>query len=278
MGVISGKGGAVDGSAEVRGWSINSEADLQAYVDSATKGGTARTAGNEDWSGQYQAYGHTPVRMPGTTFQFKGSIDGAVGVDSGAGGSIVDQVEIRIDIESGAIIEHTVQFSANAALAFGAAVAADASVPDPPTSIGCKIQTAEAVAAPSFADILDVRTITLTITSDNKMYVSSESAGQVKRVAGNIDFTVQFDVYVDDFSDAPAVNEVANLRLFVNATEFWDLKWVRYGESSDNDVQIEGADVVGATLNASMHGFANVDGDTPTEGFIKDPSGATFWP
>jgi len=279
MSVISGKNGVVNGSAEVRDWSITSEADLQAYVSSATKGGTSRTAGNEDWNGTYNAYGHTPVRMPGEFFAFLGSIDKLVGVDSGASGAIVDQVEIRIDIEAGAIIDHSVNFSANAVLTFGAAVASDATVPAPPSSKGTKIQTAAAIGSPVFTNILDYRTCTITITSDNNVYVSSESAGQVKRTAGNIDFSVSYSVYADDFSNAnvPPVNTVANLRVFVNATQFWDLKWVRYGDASDMGANIESADNVAATLNVMMEGYTDV-ASTPTEGFIKKPDGSTFWP
>lgn len=279
MSVVSGKNGAVDGSTDVRDWSISSEADLQAYVSSATKGGTARVPGNVDWNGQYNSYGHTPVRMPGETFEFKGSIDGSVGANCPANGAIVDQVEIRIDIEAAAIIDHTVAFSANGILSFGATVAADASVPSPPPSKGTKIQTAVPSGSPSYGDILDVRTVTITITSDNKSYVSSESAGQVKRTAGNIDFSLSYSVYADDFSNAnvPAVNTVADIKVFVNATQFWHLQWCKYGEASDLGVGIESADNVAASLNAVMEGFTDISA-TPTEGFIKNPAGTTFWP
>ena len=218
--------------------------------------------------------------MPGAAFEFKGSIDGSVGANSGAAGARVDQVEIRIDIEAAAIIDHTVSFSANGALTFGATVATDATVPSPPTSKGCKIQTAAAIGTPVFTSIAGVRTITITITSDNKRYVDADSAGQAKRTAGNIDFTVSYSVYTADFSAAevPLVNTVANLRVFVDATTFWDLKWCKYADASDLGVPVESADNVAATLNVAMEGFTDVDGTTPTEGFIKNPAAATFWP
>lgn len=277
MGVISGIAGLVDGKTHVRNWSINSSADLQRIVASNTKGGSTRLAGNKDWSGSYAAFGHTPATMPGDSFTFEGGIDL---VNGAQGPAVCNEVEIVWDIESGAAIMHTVSFESNGALVLGpVTVTADISVPNPPSSIGTKVQVADPAASPSFAELTDVRTITLRITRDNQSYVSSGTAGQTQRKSGNLDFALSISIYTDNFGNAiiPTVNEVQHVKLFVDATTFWELKWARFGEASDMEVDRENAAIVGMTLNAEMEGFTLI-ATVPTEGYIKKPDATTFWP
>jgi hypothetical protein len=279
MAVISGIGGYVDtaisGVRSIRKWSIDdNSADAPRVVASNTKGGSTRVAGNLDWSGQYQAFGHTPAVMPGDSFTFKGSIDGTKGV---SGAALCDSIEVTVDIEGGQVISHVARFSANGALAKGnVSATADTSVPNEPSSIGCKVQTADPSASPAFADLADVRQYTLTITADNQSYVSSETAGQTQRKKGNYDFQVSISRYTSDFADGPQPNNVKHLKLFVNATEFWELKWARFIEDSGLEVDREGAGLVACTKNAVMEGFTLV-GSTPTAGHIKKPDTTTWW-
>ena len=274
MTVISGEGGAVDGINTVRNWKCNTSAELQAYIASNTKGGTGRKAGNKDWSGSYDAYGHTPVKMPGDGFTFKGTMEGTKGVE---GVALCDSVEIVCDIAAGAIISHVCNFSANGALARGAAVAADASTPDPPSAIGCKVALGTTVATPDWTDIDDVERWTLTITKEGKAYVSSSTAAQNKRKSGNIDFNIAVPVLLSDPSTVTAENVVKAIRLYVTASTYWELKWVMFGSHSDVAVDRETADIVGLTLNGSMNGWTDIGGSS-TEGGIWKPSAAKWWP
>ena len=80
MGVIAGVDGRILDNATVLGqcrmWGIETSADLQAMVHSASSGGTARLDGNIDWTGKYTAYGHTPGKMPGSSLTFIGVVKG----------------------------------------------------------------------------------------------------------------------------------------------------------------------------------------------------------
>lgn len=274
MSVISGKGGAVSGQDTVREWSITTKKTLVPITASNTKGGTMRVQGNGDWSGSYSGYGHTPGVFPGDTFVFTGSIDGVVGV---TGNARCESVEVVIDIEGGKPIEYTVSFQSNGALSKGAAVAVDIVVPNPFSSIGTKVEFGTMVASPVFTEIADVRTITLSFTKSLPEYASSDTGGDTKRVDANLDLTLAITVYTADFSTLPAEGSEQHARVYVNASTFWELKWVRVEELSGLDVDIAEGTPVGATINAGMHGFANVTG-TPTEGIIKDPAQVTKWP
>lgn len=274
MGTISGMKGAVDGAHSVRNWSITSTAALQAAVASNTKGGTVTLPGNTDWSGNFGAYGHTPAVLPGEIFTFSGSIDGTKGA---AGSAIVDQVVITIDIEAGAIISHTVNFSSVGALTLGNVAVADATTPNPPSSIGCKVELATPAGSPSWVELDDVRVITITLTRSNVAYVSSGTAGANSRVLGNLSATVAITLYTDDFGALPAKNDVRGARLYVNATEFWLINWLRIGDVTDLTVDIEGPNVVPASITGQWTGYTNIS-DTPTEGTITTPAGDEVWP
>lgn len=275
MAVLSGIGGVVDGHNTIRTWTVTTTADVQSLVASNTKIGTMVLAGNKDWSGSFTGYGHTPAVLPGAGFTFTGTIDGTNGA---TGTAIVDSVEIVIDIEAGAPISYTVNFSSNGALSLGAAAATDVTTPDPPTSIGCQVETGTMVAVPVWSDITDVRTVTITITADNQSYVSSETAGETLRFAGNISATIAISVYEDDFADLPALNAENGLRVYVTATTYWLFDYVVWGEASDLTVDRESAAVVGATLNAIWTAYGDIDSGTITEGNIDQPSTTAFWP
>ncbi len=278
MSVISGKDGAVDAAHTVRNWTIDITNELQAYSASNTDGGTDRVAGNGDWSGNYQAYDDVAAYDPGDTFTFTGSIDGAVGV---VGLARVENVEFVIDIEAGAIIVHTVNFASAGVLTEGAAVAVDAVVPDPPTSIGTKVEQApEPAAAIVYAEITDVRTVTLTLSTNNPTFASSGTSGTMSRVEGNFDFSVDISLYTEDFSTLPAAKTVSRVRVYTNATEFWLLEFVMWGDKGGAEVAIEDATPVGLTLQGQMKAFARVGAPpgTQTKGQVVDPLLAVMWP
>lgn len=275
MSVISGILGAVNTISTVGKWSISYKADTQAYVASNTLGGTGRIAGNGDWSGSYDALGHTPAVLPGAAFAFLGTIDNVKGA---SGTAIVDKVEINWDIEGGKPISHTVTFSSNGALTLGAAVVTDATIPNPPSSIGTKVELGTVVTSPVFTELTDVRTIRLTLSNDNKSYVSSGTAGQTKRTKGNFDCDFAISVYAGDWSTLPAPNTVKAVKLWVDATTFWLINWGMIGELSNLEVDRETAAPVGATVNGSLNGFALLNGATPTAGFVKNPATTQIWP
>lgn len=277
MGAISGISGNVNTKSTVGKWSVDSTNDLQAIVASNTKGGTTHLAGNNDWSGEYEAMGYTPSSLPGTALTFVGCLDATKGA---SGTAIVDEVSIEIDIEGGAPIKHSCKFSSNGALTLGVvSQSADVSDVDKSSSIGCKLQMSDALAAPSYDEVTDIRTMTLTITADNKSYVSSSTAGETKRLEGNLNFAFSFTQYTADPAELVTPGDVQDVKMFVAATDFWHLQWVRFGDVSGLEVNRETGDIVGCTQNSVMEGITDVEG-TMTEGFIKTAEDApsTIWP
>lgn len=281
MSVISGVGGAIDGVGTVRKWTLSASAEVTMWVASGSKQGTSRVAGARDWTGSYDAYGHTPTHMPGDSFTFTGSYDGTNGW---TGPAKVESVTINWNQETSEPISHTVAFSSDGAITLGAAAATDATTPQPSPSVGCIIKAADPSATPSYVEINDIRSATLTITRALKPYRSSSTVSggesRTKRVVGGaFDFTFSYSLYEGDPSNLFEPNAVKHFQVFVDTvpTLHWELKWVRMTELSDIEVDHETGELVGATQNGEMCGFTDI-ATVSTEGKLADPTPTTIWP
>ena len=73
------------------------------------------------------------------------------------------------------------------------------------------------------------------------------------------------------------MNDSLQVRLFVDATTHWDLRWMKFSELSDYQIDIETGALVSVTVNCAMSGFEDIS-DVGTEGAMKDPAGSTVWP
>ena len=272
MAVISGYGGKLNGVDCMMKWSVDPKAGDNSFVTSNTNGGTGRVDGLKDWTGSYDAQGHSPIVLPGQAFSFAGAGSGGKGA---SGTAIVDSVNIKWPIAERKPIIHTVSFSGNGDLTLGAVSAtADADAIFPVNAGPLCLAKICTVAVPAtFTEIAgEIQSIDLTITCSNKEYAAS--TGQ-KRLAGNLDFTVAIAILHDDLSTVPALNSENGLQLFVDAEDCWLLKWVRWLNPSGFVVDPEGGAIVGCTLNGSMAAVASDD----SYGTITLPGEATaFWP
>ena len=264
MGVINGVGGAVDGRSTVRQWSIREIQRGAKWVASNTSAGVARKCGVKDWRGYFTGYGHTPATFPGQTFTFTGSVDGTLGV---SGPAICDRIVITWDIEAGKIIEYRVDFSANGTLSKGAGVAADATTP----VVECSTSMYVTIGG---GQQTDIRFMRLVITCDNRPYVSSDTAGQVKRNSGNIDAECLYRLYQDVPANLPTLAVPNQLRFHVTGDPtYWEMTWMLLEEIEDYGADREGAENVGATIKGAFCAYNGTGAGT-----IVSPSTTQKWP
>jgi len=278
MSIIGGKAGMVScdaGISNVKKWSISSKANLPSTANSSTQGMEFNKAGNKDWSGSYEADGDTPAVYPGQKFAFEGASDATHGA---SGNAIVDKVDIKIDIAGGNIISHTVSFSANGALTLGAVTVTDGGVPAVAGSVGCKVMYGVPATPQLYASELpNVKSITISLSAKNASTVNSSSGGWTVREPGNWSVSVSIDCDVDTFAAIIATNTVLGLNIYVNATQFWVIDWVIFGEASNIGADVESGAIIGCTYNASFDG-EQVISATPTDGRIVTPAEDTIWP
>lgn len=277
--VISGKGGAIDGVGTVRKWTLSASAAVTQWVASGSKQGSSRVAGAEDWSATYDAYGHTPAHLPGDSFTFSGSYDGTNGW---TGPGKVESVTLNWNHETGEPISHTVAFSSNGAITLGAVAATDATTPEMFPCVGCIIKASDPLVSPSFTEIEDIQSATLTITRALKAYSSSGTVDsgrlRTKRVTGGPwDFTFSYSQLEGDPALLFESNTVKHFQVFINDTLYWELKWARATELSGIETDYETGELIGATQNWEMEGWTDVEG-SQAEGKIAAPAPTTWWP
>jgi hypothetical protein len=291
--MLSGILGAVSG-VTVSDWDVSVKASPVAFVNSATKSGHGRRFGNQDWSGGYNFHpgaGAIPASLiPGYTGTFVGVFDNSVAAASQIGVSgpvIVDELQIKWDIEGAKVIEAVGKFSGNGAYTLDSLTAAvDSTPPMPLSSIGCTVSigamtnTAGVVTAPvSYTPIPAVRTITLTMKRDNKGGVNSGTAGWMNRRKGNFDATLAVSVHVDDLTTLPAPNTELGVQISVDGSHHWDILGMIFGDISGLKVDPASGALIGATLNAGLDVYPNISGAAITTcGTVKMPGGSAIFP
>lgn len=281
MSAHSGKFGIVNGHNTVRNWSISEVQEAKEYFASNTDGGAGRKPGVYDWTGSFGAYGGQPSLFPGDTFEFGGytapddDVEGSIG-QRYVGSAIVDSLAITWNWNAAELIAYVISFSGNGALVKDTGIYTDvASIDAPPIQLA-KIEFDLALPL-TFVEWTDIDNATLTISADNQAYVDSSSivAGKLwrKRLKGNIDFTASLvENKTLRATPNPQVGDNFELKMFVNATEFWALKWVHVLDASGITVDREAGTVIQKTNNFAMNGW------NPTVGYIKHPDLSSKWP
>jgi len=287
MGVHSGKFGVVNGMSTVRTWSINDSMAPKPYVASNTLFGTGRRRGIETWNGSFGAYGHTPSVFPGEQFEFIGYTAPDNDVTGPGlrykGQSLVENVQINWNWGGGDIINSVVNFQGHIGLTIQPAgnELYDLSIPEVPEVVGTKIEYS--TNGVDFVEWENLLSATLTISCALQEYVNSSSVDTDDRVwtgrkSGPIDFTLAITEQDVDRSKFEKGDSLV-IRAYVNATEYYELKWTQVAEFTGITVDRETGAIIQQTVNLNMDGFdpAALTYNAAT-GHILLPSGEQWWP
>lgn len=283
MTVHSGKFGVINGESTVRNWTINDIQEAQAFVASNMRAGTGRRVGIYDWTGSFGNYGGEPISMPGDIFSFQGltapdtDIEGTNGVVY-AGQAIVDSVAITWNWGAGEILSYVVNFSGDGELTNSLATLSDATNPDVPIIALTKIEYETNPVGPIFTEWSDLAQAVLTISTANQPYVNSGTIqnGKVvrRRKKGITDFTIAItDQATERAAPLPQIGSSEILRMHINATEFYELKWAQVTDYSGISVDIESGAIIQRTANMGMDG-----NDGTGLGHIILPDLTIWWP
>jgi len=272
----SGKFGVVDGQSTVKNWNIGETSTPMPYVASNTLCATGRLKGIEDWAGGFTQFQHTPLLMPGDNFTFTGytapdsDVKGGTG-ETFVGAAIIDGVTISWNWVTGEIISVDLTFSGNGALAQSTAVHSDVTVPDVDSTINTKITYGEEGAGA--VEWENLTTAVLNITAANQTFVNSTTGPFINRKPGVIDWNLavtQEDV--DRGAQTFDKGDSVEFNLFVDATDFWRLKFGIVKDFTNITVDIETGAIIAQTVSIEMDGF------NPSSGVIFFPGGAQWWP
>ncbi len=280
MAIKTGIGGATLGVEAMRSWTVDYDEDAAKAIASNTQGTEIVLPGNTQWGGNYSAYGDTPPHMPGDAITpFKGSHDGSLGV---FGNAKSEKITLAVDIASGGIIGFVTDFIGDGALTIGASVASDASDAAPPTVIGTKLKLAVASGSMTYAELADVGigVITLVLERPVATYIDSSTGGTRKTTSdiGNLTGSLTFTVNYGDASDLPILGEEYGAQIFVNATEFWHVDFLRVVKVSPIMANREAnpPEILNATIEMAFSGFVTISGTT-YNGQIINPALGSYW-
>jgi hypothetical protein len=276
---LSGQFAAIDGVPAIVSWNIARTRPSNAFKHSGTNGGTNRRKGVGSWSGGWTAKGGVPAVLPGASASFIGYTAPTTGVEGTDGfrysGTIfVNEVTIRWDWTTNAVIDHDVSFLGHLGLtkASGTAVTDAVQTVEVESSL-CAI-LAGTVAAPTA--ITDMKTAQLKITSDVKPFVNSSTANETGHRGGKlIDWEAQIVVENTDGTLFTEGTEFETLRMGVNAAQFWDLQQAFFREMSGVTANRETGDIIEQTLTFEMASNKAADG---TLGAIVKPDTNNYWP
>ena len=258
--MLSGILGAV-GGVTVHDWSVNPKAMPAGFVNAGTSGGEGRRKGNQDWSGSFSFHSPIAPAWPGAKQTFIGSLDGTKGI---TGPIIIDEVQIKWDIEGGKIIEGSTKFSGDGAYTFGSASGQTSAV-NAVTSIGTTV-----------SGMTQIRTVTLTIKRGNKGGVNSSTNGWFNRREGNFDATLAVSVHVDDLSALPAPNSEAEVTIAYGiggSAGSYVLNQMIFSDISGLKVDIASTALIGCTINAHFDALPG-----GSLGSITGPGSAQIFP
>jgi len=286
MGIHSGKHGQINGVNTMRRWTINDILKHAQAVASNTLQGVARKGGVRDWNGSYMAFGGNPVSMvlPGQSFAFVGY--GAPNNDvSGVGlryegNAVAKSVAIVWNWKTQEIIGHTVQFEGDLELSINdtGADPGDTVAPAILSPGGTKIDWALNNSG-SFSTLPNLTQATLTITQAIAAYVNSSTyiAGETwtgKKAGAPIDWTLSIQQEdTDRLTNVWEPGDVLDLKLFVDSTNFWRLKFGLAGDFTGIGANRETGAIIARTLNVAMNAYYG-----SSVGQILLPGGTQFWP
>jgi hypothetical protein len=285
MSVHSGRFALVNGQSTNAGWSINDTAAPAEAVASNTAFAKARRRGVREWSGSFNMFGHQPFAMPGASFSFSGYTapenDGfGLGLIY-SGTALVNQLAVTWDWATGALISSQVDFVGHLALTTAqGAPPLDASVPvleaiAISAGITCKDITKADVL---YTAIPNVTNAVLTITNAIQEYVNSSTivSGDLwkGRKAGTIDWAVAI-TQQDNIRTQVAVADQVALKMFVDATTFWDLQYGIVKDFTGIQINRQTGAIIQQTINIDMDA---VNINTGALGQIVQPNGTLFWP
>jgi hypothetical protein len=287
MGVHSGKFFYLNGIDTAGSFSISEQNAASVSRASNTKFAPVRRKGVFTWNGNYQKYGGMPLHMPGDIFSFSGytapdnDVAGTAGVIY-SGSAIVDSVALNFDWTTGAIIDHNVSFSGHLALTRTSGTMSDATTPDmPPIAVSAGIKWISGLGDISSPNSLpNIATATLNFSAANQAYVNSSTviSGDIwtGRKAGvpdlNMSCTVQDNVR--GVSGLPEKGDDIKLKLYINATEFFEIWWLHVRDYTGATYDRRSGAIVQATMNADWNGYFT-DG---TEGKVVLPDTSEWFP
>ena len=120
------------------------------------------------------------------------------------------------------------------------------------------------------SQVVHARGWTVNPTVERKTFTTNLTKGKVNRRPGNVDVTGSFTIYATAAALPMYTGQIASLKLYINATQFWSLVNAMITDISP-EVDIDGNALQGVTVNFEFAGA-----DDGVGGSITAPDGSVL--
>ena len=273
----SGRFGLIDGLSTVEAWELSDAKGADTYVASNTRGGTVRGGGIRSWSGSFRGRGTIPPVMPNEVYPFDGYTSPTTGVEGTdgivySGNVLVTQISLTWNWATNLIFAWTAQFQGFPGLTIASATPTlDASIPPTASACGTSITYGADIEIPK----LTQATLTITANVSSEANSSTTSGGEcyTSPTPGPIDWTLAMtqEDHLRGVSGYPDLGSNLELKAYVDATNFWHLKFGRLLDYSGLQIDRNGQ-LISRTINVAMQAS-----DGTSIGKIVKPGETTPW-
>jgi hypothetical protein len=267
---------------QIRNWNLSANVNPELRVYSGTKFGTQRISGIIEYTGSFQGWGATPPLFAGNLFTFLGYTAPTSGVPCSAGCAVNMQAVV-----SEVIINWT--WTADERRAFWtinffnvAAATQNATFPDP-CDLTLFCDTNLCGLCPTFKDCFgaafefcNIHAAQLTFNANLIEYSNCTTNCIRVRTPGNLDWSL--DIMDHNACTIPIINDDYEIILPASTTTNWVLKWGKYTNISNWNVDIETGEIIGKTNRFDMQAVNCCVPATPVLGSILDPGAVQVWP
>ncbi len=254
----------------VGSWDLTDTKTGDSYVASNTLQGTQRGGGIRIWNGSISGRGNQPPLMPNDERQFTGYTEPANGQEGSDGityvGPIIcQQIVQNWNWQANQMFDWGITYNGNPGLIIAEGpIVLDESIPPVESACINRIMYASTNIKPA-TEIPKAVSASLTIsaalaTEANSSTTFNNECYQ-KSTPGNIDWTLSINQedYQRGVDGAPAIGSIIRLDLFVNGSEFWDLRFGRVEDYSNLVVDRSTGATMARTINIAMSAFNGND-------------------
>jgi len=267
---------AVDGVGCARELVMKESGEDVTVLCSASDAAFMEFDGTEDWEGHYSAYGGVsangyPNDALSLAFNISQSVD-----KGGSGTAIIEAVRIDWDFVKNWPVMHILKFGGNGAFTWGEQTTSDATTPNPKPSRSGKISIATPAGTPTYSDLTGVRKASLMVFADVLPYADSGTTNGFRRAAGPLGWEVTLDVHADDPTAQQTLNGDSELKMYIDSTTYWVVKYVKWKKIGDFKMPIDGREHVTSRYVGKGTGYVDISG-TWTKGALTDPDSTDIW-
>lgn len=245
----SGKYAFVNGISCVQSWNTTRRTTASRYSASCSPDGTAVASGNIDETGSMSGIGYLPPFPTEDDMDFIGVASAKAGeIVNYTGDVLISDTTINIPVAAGTPITWSANFGVQGQLSQeNVTPYLDDSRTPGPSAAAALLKIEGTPDSNVFTTVDEIQSISMVF---RRAAVTSVNGGVTYREAGNLEADLNFQINNDDLDEVLyALNTTKRVRVYVNATEYFEFDAITFSEHSNYQVQRDPPSIIGYQVN-----------------------------